>query len=156
MSGTVLQDMNCLKKDNIIFSQNITGEERVLVLTPIMGYSRFRMDYEAGILYLGKQRFSLATWDYQLPKWMRIQGRSAKETFSIYNNSLWECFTEGELKFHVRRACDECRGPLRMNADGDYYCKDCGLMMDDIMLPGYDSIRQSTTMKDHNYNDPIL
>ena len=157
MSAALLPNLNSLKENNIIFSQTSIDEESVLVRTPIMGYSRFRTDYETGILYLGKQRFSLATWGFQLPKWMRIQGRLAKETFSIYNNTLWEILSEGEVKFHVRRVCDECFGPLRMNDDGDYYCANCGLgMSTSVMLPGYDSIQQSTTMKDHNYKDPIL
>lgn len=132
--------------------------ETILAQTPMMGYPRFRMDYDAGIFYLGKQRFSLAHWAYPLlPKWMCAQGRPAKETFSIFNNALWDTFSEGELKFHVRQVCDECFSPLRMNNDGDYYCKECGLVVGPgAMLPGYDSIQQSTTMKDHNYKDPVL
>ena len=132
--------------------------ETILARTPMMGYPRFRMDYEAGIFFLGKQRFSRAHWAYPLlPKWMYRQGRTAKEIFSIYNNALWDCLEEGEIRFHVRRVCDECFGPIRMDEAGDYYCDACGLLIGEgVMLPGYDSIQQSTTMKDHNYNDPIL
>lgn len=159
MSAAILQDLNSLNLDNIIQQPNIIGRsETILTQTPMMGYARFRMDYEAGIFYLGTQRFSLAHWAYPfLPKWMQVQGRPAKESFSIFNNALWEIFEEGDLKFHVRRVCDECSGPLRMGNDGSYYCNECGLVVgSSIMLPGYDSIRQSTIMADHNYNDPIL
>ena len=122
VSGSLLQDVNSPNFDNIIYQPIVRGGvESILALNPLLGYPRFRMDYEAGIFYLGKQRFSRAHWAYPfLPHWMQIQGRLAKETFSIFNNALWETLSEGDEKFHVRQICEECFGPLRMNADGDY------------------------------------
>jgi hypothetical protein len=155
MSGSLLQDLNSLNSDNIIHQPNYRGgAESILAQTFLLGYPRFRMDYEAGIFYLGKQRFSLAHWAYPfLPRWMQVQGRLAKETFSIYNNSIWETLSEGDEKYHIRQICEECFGPLRINHDGDYFCRDCGLLLgESVMLPGYDSIRQSAPMTHHNYN----
>jgi hypothetical protein len=119
-----------------------------MALTPLMGYPRFKMDYEAGIFYLGKQRFSWAHWAYPLlPRWMQLQGRAAKEGFSIYNNAIWETLSEGDIKYHVRKVCAECQGKLLINYDGDYYCQDCGLMLGErVYLPGYESLQQSAPM----------
>jgi hypothetical protein len=140
---------------NIIYQPNSIGEVKsISALTPLLGYPRFKMDFEAGIFYLGKQRFTRAHWAYPLlPKWMQLQGRAAKEAFSLYNNSIWVTISEGDLRFHIRPRCDECGGEVHINADGDYYCVECGLMLgESTMLPGYDSLMQSSPMSDHNYS----
>jgi hypothetical protein len=144
-----------LKKDNIINQPIVKGDVKsTSSYTPLLGYPRFRMDYTAGVFYLGKQRFSRAHWAYYLlPRWMQIQGRLAKEDFSIFNNAIWQTFSDGKKKYHVRKVCDMCDGTLLINNDGDYYCKECGLMLGErVLIPGYDSISQSTPMADHNYN----
>jgi hypothetical protein len=153
VSGTVLQTI-----ENVSYQPIVRGSVESILklkLTPMLGYPRFRMDYEAEIFYLGKQRFSRAHWAYPfLPRWMQIQGRLAKETFSIFNNSIWETLCEGDDKHHIRQVCEECFGPLRINDDGDYFCRDCGLLLgESMLLPGYDSILQSAPMPHHNYYD---
>ena len=81
-------------------------------LTPILGYASFYEDFENGILYKGKRRFSMNDWpSIHPPKFIWAQGRATKESFSPQNDpSPGHC----------------CGKPLLADPDGRFYCQVCG------------------------------
>ena len=73
------------------------------------------------------QRFDRAQWDWQPPKFFRLQGRHARVYHIISNDFPIEWFYLGDTWVKVRRRCDTCDGALIYEPDGSLYCNECGL-----------------------------
>lgn len=81
--------------------------------TPILGYSLFQIDETNNIILYRGHRFSMARWPHYLPpRFITVQGRQGKESFSPENEpSPGKC----------------CGLPLLSSPDGKFYCQKCGL-----------------------------
>ena len=89
----------------------IKGEERKT--TPILGYKLFQIDETNNIILYRGKRFSMARWPHPIPpRFITVQGRQAKESFSPENDpSPGKC----------------CGLPLLAAPDGRSYCQVCGM-----------------------------
>ncbi len=95
----------------IVKEHTFKSEERKT--TPILGYSLFQIDEENNIVLYRGHRFSMARWPHYLPpRFITVQGRQGKESFSPENES-----SPG--------GC--CGLPLLAAEDGRFYCQSCGM-----------------------------
>lgn len=124
MSGAISDlkgSYDVVRVQNIYYGEQDFGER--FLPTPIFGYKHFIAE-ETRLLYRGHQ-FSMSEWPSHLPpKFIQIQGRSAKEEFSIYND-------RPEIHIQTRSgavltldACP-CGGRLVLDRNGDLYCEVC-------------------------------
>jgi hypothetical protein len=109
------------------------GEENSL--TPILGYASFTIDYEAMQWFRHGHRFCRSDWGIYrpLPKFLRIQGRMAKDQFSTFND-------HPEIRLQTQRgetlildACP-CGGSLMLDQNTCMYCETCGEIYNDQVL----------------------
>jgi hypothetical protein len=84
------------------------------------------------LLYNGKL-FNRRQWSYQPPKFIRLQGRLAKEFTSFYNNYPTDVIEIEGQKVRIRRMCDNivnnaiCGGKLEYDPRGFLFCTVCDL-----------------------------
>lgn len=125
MSGAISDlkgSYDVVRVQNIYYGEQDFGEHAALP-TPIFGYKHF-MAEENRLLYRGHQ-FSMSEWPSHLPpKFIQIQGRPAKEEFSIYNDRpTISIRTQGGILLTLD-ACP-CGGCLLLDFSGNLYCNAC-------------------------------
>ena len=82
------------------------------------------------LLYNGRL-YNRSSWTYMPPKFIRLQGRQAKEFSSFYNNYPTDIIEVDEEKVRIRRTCD-CGGKLVYDKRAWLYCEKCHLIDNDI------------------------
>jgi hypothetical protein len=88
-------------------------------------------DTRGRLLYNGRL-FNRSSWSYMPPKFIRLQGRQAKECASIYNNYPTDIIEEDDQKIRIRRNCG-CGGKLVYDKRAWLYCEKCHLIDNDIV-----------------------
>lgn len=110
----------------------------------IGGYPKFRIC--GNVLFYGKQRFTKWAWGRldKLPKFMRKQGRFARESWDPSNEwaiiSYWDPEEHELIESHLCR----CGGTLLYDQMG-FYCSICGLMRAEVNFD-FEHLRHSKTM----------
>jgi len=142
MSGVVLQALNILNSEDILFFRTYTIEGRKVFERD----KAFRTIWEGGILrgcslkircqisvdsgghllYNGR-RFSRSSWSWRPPKFIRQQGRLAKESTDPRNNhpEIVVYTMKGEAL--LLDACP-CGGELLMDNNENLYCSKCKII----------------------------
>ena len=87
-------------------------------------------DAQGRLLYNGRL-YNRSSWTYMPPKFIRLQGRQAKEFSSFYNNYPTDIIEVDEEKVRIRRTCD-CGGKLVYDKRAWLYCEKCHLIDNDI------------------------
>ncbi len=81
------------------------------------------------LLYNGRL-YNRQSWSYRPPKFIRMQGRIAKEFTSFYNNYPNKVIEVDGEPFRIRRTCD-CGGRLVYDERAYLYCEQCHLIDDE-------------------------
>ncbi|VVB63276.1 Uncharacterised protein [uncultured archaeon] len=82
------------------------------------------------LLYNGRL-YNRRSWSYVPPKFIRLQGREAKEYSSFYNNYPTDVIEVDDEKVRIRRTCG-CGGKLVYDKRAWLYCEKCHLIDNDI------------------------
>ena len=82
------------------------------------------------LLYNGRL-YNRSSWTYMPPKFIRLQGRQAKEFSSFYNNYPTDIIEADDEKVRIRRTCG-CGGKLIYDKRAWLYCEKCHLIDNDI------------------------
>jgi hypothetical protein len=151
MSGAVLPD--CLKYEDILYRGSSNIEERRTKLKPpcrlaqceptferiwtgglLTGaYFSIRLqistDERGRLLYNGKL-YNKNSWTWQPPKFIRLQGRHAKETLNPFNSYPNEIIVLDGKKIIVPQYCDACGGDLVYDHNMNLYCVRCELIQE--------------------------
>jgi hypothetical protein len=83
------------------------------------------------LLYNGRL-YNRSSWTYMPPKFIRLQGRQAKEYSSFYNSFPTDIIEVDEEKIRIRRTCS-CGGKLVYDKRAWLYCEKCHLIDNDIV-----------------------
>jgi len=111
-----------VRLQNIYYGEQDFGEQPALP-TPIFGYKHFIAE-ETRLLYRGHQ-FSMSEWPSHLPpKFIQVQGRPAKEEFSIYNDRPVIHIQTRTGAVLTLDACP-CGGRLMLDGNCNLYCEAC-------------------------------
>jgi hypothetical protein len=152
VSGSLLQDVNSLNFDNIIFSRILPIEGIELYsyfsdaeMKALQKDKAFMRIWEGGImrgpleirsmvgeddkgrLTINGRRFTLSSWDWQPPFIIRYQGRLAKE-FSDPRNNHPEIAIETERGETLWLDACPCGGELLMDERDYLYCVECNMI----------------------------
>ena len=142
MSGVVLQALNILNSEDILFFRTYTIEGRkvferdkafrniweggILRGCSLKIRCQISVDSDGHLLYNGR-RFSRSSWSWRPPKFIRQQGRLAKESTDPRNN-------HPEIVIYTMRgeallldACP-CGGELLMDNNENLYCSKCKII----------------------------
>ncbi|VVB63975.1 Uncharacterised protein [uncultured archaeon] len=87
-------------------------------------------DEQGRLLYNGRL-YNRRSWSYMPPKFIRLQGRLAKEYSSYYNNYPTDTIEVDDKKFRIRLTCN-CGGKLVYDKQAWRYCEECYLIDNDI------------------------
>ena len=142
MPGVVLQALNILNFEDILFFRTYTIEGRkvferdkafrtiweggILRGCSLKIRCQISVDSDGHLLYNGR-RFSRSSWSWRPPKFIRQQGRLAKESTDPRNN-------HPEIVIYTMRgeallldACP-CGGELLMDSNENLYCSKCKII----------------------------
>ena len=89
------------------------------------------MDDWGRLLYNGRP-YNRNSWSYMPPKFIRLQGRQAKEYSSFYNSFPTDIIEVDDEKVRIRRTCS-CGGKLVYDKRAWLYCEKCHLIDNDIV-----------------------
>jgi hypothetical protein len=88
-------------------------------------------DTRGRLLYNGRL-YNRSSWSYMPPKFIRLQGRQAKECSSFYNDYPTDVIEVDDEKVRIRRTCG-CGGKLVYDKRAWLYCEKCHLVDNDIV-----------------------
>jgi hypothetical protein len=83
------------------------------------------------LLYNGRL-YNRRSWSYMPPKFIRLQGRQAKEYTSFYNSYPTDTIEVDDKKIRIRRTCG-CGGMLVYDKRAWLYCEKCHLIDNDLV-----------------------
>jgi hypothetical protein len=84
------------------------------------------------LLYNGRL-YNRNSWSYRPPKFIRLQGRLAKEFTSFFNNFPTDIIEVDDKQIRIRRTC-ECGGKLEYDHRAVLFCTKCHLVENEHVL----------------------
>jgi len=142
MSGVVLQALNILNSEDILFFRTYTIEGRkvferdkafrtiweggILRGCSLTIRCQISVDSDGHLLYNG-HRFSRSSWSWRPPKFIRQQGRLAKESTDPRNNHPEIVIYTMSGEALLLDACP-CGGELLMDNNENLYCSKCKII----------------------------